>query len=72
MSSSGKFEIAPIGLNYLVNFLLSHGIDADIFNCASEAETKDRLLIYLYNLENLPRFFGVSLHWLAHANGVIT
>jgi len=71
VSSSGKFEISPIGLNTLVNYIKEHELEADIVNCANTLESEDKLLMYLQNIYQLPRFFGVSLHWLVHINGVM-
>src|SRR5512136_1892435 len=69
--STPVFEMYPIGLTTIAEYLERHGLQVRIVNLAvrmlgSERFDPERLLRGLR-----PAAFGIDLHWLPHAHGAI-
>lgn len=69
--STPVFEMYPIGLISMLNYLTTHGYSARISNLAVLMLSSDRFdkEKYLKNLDS--DIFGVDLHWLPHVHGAI-
>ncbi len=69
--STPVFEMYPIGLISMLNYLTSNGYNARISNMAVLMLSSDRFdeENYLKNLES--DIFGVDLHWLPHVHGAV-
>jgi len=69
--STPVFEMYPIGLTTIAEYLERHGLRVRIVNLAVRMLNSDR-----FDPENLirdlkPAAFGIDLHWMPHAHGAI-
>ncbi len=69
--STPVFEMYPIGLTTIAEYLERHGFHVRIVNLAVRMLNSDR-----FDAENLiqklqPAAFGIDLHWMPHAHGAI-
>jgi B12-binding domain/radical SAM domain protein len=69
--STPVFEMYPIGLTTIAEYLERHGFQVRIVNLAVRMLNSDR-----FNPEKLiqklrPAAFGIDLHWMPHAQGAI-
>ncbi len=69
--STPVFEMYPIGLTTIAEYLERHGLRVRIVNLAVRMLNTDR-----FDPENLirdlkPAAFGIDLHWMPHAHGAI-
>jgi len=69
--STPIFEMYPIGLTTIAEYLERHGIRVRIVNLAVLMLMKPNFDVeaYIRNLD--ARMFGVDLHWLPHAHGSV-
>ncbi len=69
--SGPQFEMYPIGLSYLGEYLERHGFEARIVNLASKMLGNPRFNPERFIEKLKPLAFGIDLHWLTHANGAV-
>ncbi len=69
--STPIFEMYPLGLTTLCEYLERHGLRARIYNLASMMLHKKNFDVEK-NLANLDsRMFGIDLHWMPHCHGSV-
>lgn len=69
--STPIFEMYPLGLTTLCEYLERHGLRSRIYNLASMMLHKKNFDVE-YNLAQLEsRVFGIDLHWMPHCHGSI-
>jgi clorobiocin biosynthesis protein CloN6 len=68
---SSIFEMPPVGIIALKQHLERRGFKAEFFNIASRMLSDPEFDVEAF-LKSVPaRYFGVDLHWLAHAHGAV-
>ena len=69
--STPVFEMYPIGLTTIAEYLERHGLRVRIVNLAVRMLNSDRFDAEKMIRSLRPAAFGIDLHWLPHAHGAI-
>ena len=69
--STPVFEMYPIGLTTIAEYLERHGFRVRIINLALHMLQNPRFDVEKYVRRSNPRAFGIDLHWLPHAHGAL-
>ncbi len=69
--STPVFEMYPIGLTTIAEYLERHGIQVRIVNLAVRMLNSDRFDPEKFLKKLRPTAFGIDLHWMPHAHGAI-
>jgi len=69
--STPVFEMYPIGLTTIAEYLERHGLRVRIVNLAVRMLNSDRFDPEKMIRQLRPAAFGIDLHWLPHAHGAI-
>ncbi len=69
--STPVFEMYPIGLTTIAEFLERHGFRVRIVNLAVRMLNSDRFDAEKLIQKLQPAAFGIDLHWMPHAHGAI-
>lgn len=69
--SGPQFEMYPIGISYLGEYLERHGFEVRIVNLASKMLGNPYFKPERFLKKLKPAAFGIDLHWLTHAHGAI-
>jgi B12-binding domain/radical SAM domain protein len=69
--STPVFEMYPIGLTTIAEFLERHGFQVRIVNLAVRMLNSDRFDAEKLIQKLKPMAFGIDLHWMPHAHGAI-
>jgi B12-binding domain/radical SAM domain protein len=69
--STPVFEMYPIGLTTIAEYLERHGIQVRIVNLAVRMLNSDRFDVEKFLKKLRPAVFGIDLHWMPHAHGAI-
>lgn len=69
--STPVFEMYPIGLTTIAEFLERHGLRVRIVNLAVRMLNSDRFDAEALIRKLRPAAFGIDLHWLPHAHGAL-
>ena len=69
--STPVFEMYPIGLTTIAEYLERHGFTVRIVNLAVRMLNSDRFDAEKLIQELKPAAFGIDLHWMPHAHGAI-
>ncbi len=69
--STPVFEMYPIGLTTIAEYLERHGLKARIANLAVRMLNSDRFDAEQMIQKLRPAAFGIDLHWMPHAHGAI-
>ncbi|MGQ9600637.1 MAG: TIGR04190 family B12-binding domain/radical SAM domain protein [Anaerolineae bacterium] len=69
--STPVFEMYPIGLTTIAEFLERHGVRVRIVNLAVRMLNSDRFDPEALIRKLQPAAFGIDLHWLPHAHGAL-
>jgi len=65
------FEMYPVGLSFLGEYLERHGFKVRIMNLATMMLEKPDLDVEKLISRLEPRAFGISFHWLVHCHGAL-
>jgi len=69
---SGQFfEMYPVGLSFIGEYLERHGIKVRILNLATMMLEDPALVVEKVISRLKPRIFGISFHWLVHCHGAL-
>jgi B12-binding domain/radical SAM domain protein len=69
--STPVFEMYPIGLTTIAEYLERHGLRVRIVNLAVRMLNSDRFDVEKLIRKLRPAAFGIDLHWMPHAHGAI-
>jgi B12-binding domain/radical SAM domain protein len=69
--STPVFEMYPIGLTTIAEYLERHGFRVRIVNLAVRMLNSDRFSAETLIQKLQPAAFGIDLHWMPHAHGAI-
>jgi B12-binding domain/radical SAM domain protein len=69
--STPVFEMYPMGLTTIADFLERDGFNVEIINVAYRMLSDPQYDVEAAIGALRPRIFGIDLHWLAHAHGAI-
>ncbi len=69
--SGPQFEMYPIGISYLGEYLERHNFEVRIVNLASKMLGNPLFKPERFLKKLKPMAFGIDLHWLTHAHGAI-
>ncbi|MGD8624003.1 MAG: TIGR04190 family B12-binding domain/radical SAM domain protein [Anaerolineae bacterium] len=69
--STPVFEMYPIGLTTIAEYLERHGFRVRIVNLAVRMLNSDRFDVEKLIRKLRPAAFGIDLHWMPHAHGAI-
>jgi B12-binding domain/radical SAM domain protein len=69
--STPVFEMYPIGLTTIAEYLERHGLRVRIINLAIRMLNSDRFDAERLIQQLRPAAFGIDLHWMPHAHGAI-
>ena len=69
--STPAFEMYPIGFSSIAEHLSKNGISVRIINLAYLMVNDENFNVREYLSKLKARAFGISLHWLPHANGAV-
>jgi hypothetical protein len=69
--STTVFEMYPIGLTTIAEYLERHGFKVRIINLALRMLRNPRFDVEKFVRRLNPRAFGIDLHWLPHAHGAL-
>ncbi|MFC2031413.1 cobalamin-dependent protein [Chloroflexota bacterium] len=69
--STPVFEMYPIGLTTIAEYLERHGFRVRIINLAVRMLNSDRFDAEALIRKLQPMAFGIDLHWMPHAHGAI-
>jgi B12-binding domain/radical SAM domain protein len=69
---SGQFfEMYPVGLSFLGEYLERHGLKVRVLNLATMMLENPSLDVEKLISRHEPRAFGISFHWLVHCQGAL-
>ncbi|MCM3726775.1 cobalamin-dependent protein [Neobacillus cucumis] len=69
--SSPVFEMYPIGLTSIADYLEQYGLKVKIINIANRMLMSDKFDVEAKLRKIKTKAFGIDLHWLPHAHGSI-
>jgi B12-binding domain/radical SAM domain protein len=69
--STPVFEMYPIGLTTIAEYLERHGFRVRIVNLAVRMLNSDRFDVEKLIRKLRPAAFGIDLHWMPHAHGAV-
>jgi B12-binding domain/radical SAM domain protein len=69
--SGQHFEMYPVGLSFLGEYLERHGMKVRILNLATMMLEDPALDVEKVISRLKPRAFGISFHWLVHCHGAL-
>jgi B12-binding domain/radical SAM domain protein len=69
--STPVFEMYPIGLTTIAEYLERHGFRVRIVNLAVRMLNSDRFDVEKLIRKLQPAAFGIDLHWMPHAHGAV-